>query len=71
MIVADGVKMREGETRGKFRSDRHATPAKHRTAYGVKRLTLTPGSVLHGAHLMVLEQRHGSRTRCVGAYAER
>jgi len=63
VIVADGVKMREGEDATcKFRSGIVTRDAERKYRHylrRVKRLTLTPGSVLHGARLMVLEQRHG------------
>ena len=63
VIVADGVKMREGEDATcKFRSGIVTRDAEQKYRHylrRVKRLTLTPGSVLHGARLMVLEQRHG------------
>ena len=63
VIVADGVKMREGEDATcKFRSGIVTRDAERKYRHylrRVKRLTLTPSSVLHGAHLMVLEQRHG------------
>ena len=63
MIVADGVKTREGDdAQNKFRSGivtRDAEKKYRHYLRRVKRLTLTQSSVLHGARLLVLDQRHG------------
>lgn len=63
MIVADGVKTREGDdAQSKFRSGivtRDAEKKYRHYLRRVKRLTLTQSSVLHGARLLVLDQRHG------------
>ena len=63
VIVADGVKTREGDdAQSKFRSGivtRDAEKKYRHYLRRVKRLTLTPSSVLHGAQLLILDQRHG------------
>ena len=63
VIVADGVKMREGDdATSKFRSGvvtRDAEAKYRHYLRRVKRLTLTKSSVLYGARLLILTERHG------------
>jgi hypothetical protein len=74
VIVADGVKTREGDdAQSKFRSGivtRDAEKKYRHYLRRVKRLTLTPSSVLHGAQLLILDQRHGFAHALRRGYAE-
>ena len=63
VIVADGVKMREGEdATSKFRAGvvtREAEGKYRHYLRRVERLTRTKTSVLYGARLLILHERHG------------
>ena len=63
VIVADGVKMREGDVGTRmFRPGvvtRDAEAKYRHYLRRVKRLTLTKSSVLYGARLLILTERHG------------